>query len=96
MPGHRHPVARRADVLGRLGGEEFVVLLPETSVEVARVVAERIRAKVAELTDPAPFTVSIGVTTNVPATDTVDAIMARADKAMYRAKEMGRNQVALG
>ena len=87
---------RRADVLGRLGGEEFVVLLPETSVEVARVVAERIRAKVAELTDPAPFTVSIGVTTNVPATDTVDAIMARADKAMYRAKEMGRNQVALG
>ena len=87
---------RRADVMGRLGGEEFVVLLPETSIEVARVVAERIRAKVGELIDPAPFTVSIGVTTNVAATDTVDALMARADAAMYQAKAKGRNQVVLG
>ena len=87
---------RRADVMGRLGGEEFVVLLPETSIEVARVVAERIRAKVGELTDPAPFTVSIGVTTNLTATDTVDALMARADAAMYQAKAKGRNQVVLG
>lgn len=87
---------RRADVMGRLGGEEFVVLLPETSIEVAHVVAERIRAKVAELTDPAPVTVSIGVTTNLTATDTVDALMARADAAMYQAKRQGRNQVVLG
>ncbi len=87
---------RRADVLGRLGGEEFVVLLPETSIEVARVVAERIRTKVGELTDPAAFTVSIGVTTNKPDSDTVDALMARADAAMYAAKAQGRNRVALG
>ena len=91
-----HTLLRRADVMGRLGGEEFVVLLPETSIEVARVVAERIRTKVAELTEPAPFTVSIGVTTNVTATDTVDALMARADSAMYQAKGRGRNQVVLG
>ena len=87
---------RRADVMGRLGGEEFVVLLPETSIEVARVVAERIRTKVAELIQPAPFTVSIGVTTNKPAADTVDALMARADTAMYLAKEQGRDRVVLG
>ncbi len=87
---------RRADVMGRLGGEEFVVLLPETSIEVARVVAERIRAKVSELIEPAPFTVSIGVTTNVPAADTVEALFARADTAMYAAKRLGRDKVMLG
>ncbi len=91
-----HTLLRSADVIGRLGGEEFVVLLPETSMDVARVVAERIRGKVADMTDPAPFTVSIGVTTNLPIGDSVDALLARADAAMYRAKEMGRNQVVLG
>ena len=87
---------RRADVLGRLGGEEFVVLLPETSTDVARVVAERIRAKVKELRDPAPFTVSIGVATNLPGRDAVDALLARADRAMYQAKEQGRDRVVVG
>ncbi len=91
-----HTLLRSADVMGRLGGEEFVVLLPETPMEVALVVAERIRTKVAELTEPAPFTVSIGVTTNLPIGDTVDALLARADAAMYRAKDKGRNQVVLG
>lgn len=87
---------RRADVIGRLGGEEFVVVLPETSIEVARVVAERIRAKVGELSHPQKFTVSIGVTTNLPDKDSVDGLMARADRAMYQAKEQGRDQVVLG
>ncbi len=87
---------RSADAIGRLGGEEFVVVLPETSTDVARVVAERIRGKVAGLTSPEPFTVSIGVTTNVSADDTVDMLMARADRAMYQAKERGRDQVVLG
>ena len=87
---------RRADAIGRLGGEEFVVVLPETSTEVARVVAERIRAQVAHLESPAGFTVSIGVTTNRVGNDSVDALMARADRAMYQAKEQGRDQVVLG
>jgi diguanylate cyclase (GGDEF)-like protein len=87
---------RRADAIGRLGGEEFVVVLPETPTEVARVVAERIRVKVRELDHPGKFTVSIGVATNVPGKDSVDGLMARADRAMYKAKQQGRDQVVLG
>lgn len=87
---------RSADAIGRLGGEEFVVVLPETSTEVARVVAERIRAKVGALETPGRFTVSIGVATNRPLNDSVDALMARADKAMYAAKKRGRDQVVVG
>ena len=87
---------RSADVIGRLGGEEFVVLLPETAVEVAHVVAERIRTSVGAWSGPHAITVSIGVTTNLPIGDNVDALMARADAAMYLAKEKGRNQVVLG
>jgi diguanylate cyclase (GGDEF)-like protein len=81
---------RNADLLGRFGGEEFVVLLPETSLDVARVVAERIRMSLAETTGP---TVSIGITTNRAEGDTVDSLLARADAAMYRAKNNGRNRV---
>ena len=81
---------RSADLLGRFGGEEFVVLLPETSLDVARVVAERIRMALAETTGP---TVSIGITTNRANGDTVDSLLARADTAMYRAKNNGRNRV---
>ena len=91
-----HTLLRSADVVGRLGGEEFVVLLPETSMDVARVVAERIRTKVGEMREPAAFTVSIGVTTNLPIGDTVEALLARADAAMYLAKKKGCNQVVLG
>ncbi len=87
---------RRADAIGRLGGEEFVVVLPETPVAVAQVVAERIRAKVGTLAQPGKFTVSIGVTTNLPADDSVDNLIARADRAMYQAKQQGRDQVVLG
>jgi len=72
------------------------VLLPETSTDVARVVAERIRTKVSELRDPAPFTVSIGVSTNLPGKDSVEALLSRADHAMYLAKQQGRDQVVVG
>jgi diguanylate cyclase (GGDEF)-like protein len=84
---------RRADVIGRLGGEEFVVVLPETQIDVAMVVAERIRRKVSELSEPKKITVSIGVTTNKSSGDSVDDLMARADRAMYQAKQAGRDQV---
>jgi len=87
---------RSADAIGRLGGEEFVVVLPETTLDVAQVVAERIRRKVADLPVPESFTVSIGVTTNQGGDDTVEALLARADRAMYQAKQDGRNRVALG
>jgi diguanylate cyclase (GGDEF)-like protein len=84
---------RRPDQLARFGGEEFVALLPETSLEEALGVAQRIRQACA-LPSPEPAcTVSIGVTTNHTAGDSVDTLIARADAAMYQAKAKGRNRV---
>ncbi len=87
---------RPADQLGRFGGEEFVLLLPETSMEDALHVAERIRAGCAEPSTAATCTVSIGVASTLNDRDTVDALLARADAAMYRAKDNGRNCVEAG
>jgi diguanylate cyclase (GGDEF)-like protein len=84
---------RRPDQLARFGGEEFVALLPETSLEEALVVAERIRQACAQPSPETACTVSIGVTTNHTAGDSVDTLIARADAAMYQAKAKGRNRV---
>ncbi|MBU0590187.1 MAG: GGDEF domain-containing protein [Gammaproteobacteria bacterium] len=84
---------RRQDQLGRFGGEEFVLLLPETPLPVATVVAERIRAMVDESSDNPHYTVSIGLTINQHDYDSLDTLLARADTALYRAKEKGRNRV---
>lgn len=81
---------RGADLLGRFGGEEFVVLLPETTLTVASAVAQRVRAAMSSWGGP---TVSIGVTSSRASGDSVDALLARADAAMYRAKSKGRNRV---
>ena len=84
---------RGPDQLGRFGGEEFVALLPDTALDEALLVAERIRDACA-LADQAPAcTVSIGVTTNQRDDDSVDTLLARADTALYRAKANGRNRV---
>jgi diguanylate cyclase (GGDEF)-like protein len=90
---------RVQDTFGRLGGEEFGLILPETSLEQARVVAERIRA-VWEQT-PSTMdgrlihsTVSIGVAEAIDGDKTFDAVLRRADLMMYNAKEHGRNRVA--
>jgi len=84
---------RRPDQLARFGGEEFVALLPETTLAEAQGVAERIREACAVPSPDLHCTVSIGVTTNHTAGDTVDTLIARADKAMYQAKAKGRNRV---
>ncbi len=84
---------RQPDQLGRFGGEEFVLLLPETSLEEAGFVAERIRAVCALAGQEPSCTVSIGVTSKQQDSDTVDTLMTRADAAMYRAKANGRNRV---
>jgi diguanylate cyclase (GGDEF)-like protein len=84
---------RRPDQLGRFGGEEFVALLPETSLQEAMLVAERIRAACMAPGPQPRCTVSIGVSTNLDAGDSVDTVIARADAAMYRAKAKGRNRV---
>jgi len=85
---------RRHDQLGRFGGEEFVVLLPESTAETAHAIAERIRAMMEER--KSGCTVSIGVTSLCNDSDTVEVMLARADAAMYRAKNNGRNRVELG
>jgi diguanylate cyclase (GGDEF)-like protein len=90
------PLLRRSDQLGRFGGEEFVVLLPETSLEEALVVAERIRVRVGlPAKDLPPITVSIGMTSNRPDEGLLDVLLARADKALYKAKEAGRNRIVV-
>ena len=83
---------RRADTLGRYGGEEFVALLPETATEQALIVAERIRSAVHAGSEAPGCTVSIGVATS-DVNVSVDGLLARADAAMYRAKNNGRNRV---
>jgi diguanylate cyclase (GGDEF)-like protein/PAS domain S-box-containing protein len=91
---------RKVDSAGRIGGEEFAVLLPDTDMEAARIFADRLRHKVeAEAhaglypTCPThPITVSIGIAAMKSADTSVDASLVRADEALYRAKEAGRNR----
>jgi len=91
---------RGIDLACRFGGEEFVVVMPDTDGAVAEKVAERIRAEIAQ----APFaigadgkaievTVSVGVSSLLKGTDSVAALMKRADLALYEAKSGGRNRV---
>ncbi len=88
---------RKSDAVGRVGGEEFAVLLPETTLSRARTVAERIRKRVEGLTltaddRPLRLTVSVGVAEAITSMPGVDALMKAADAALYQAKEGGRNR----
>jgi two-component system sensor histidine kinase EvgS len=86
---------RSTDALGRWGGEEFIVLCPETNLRSALLVADNLRRQI----ETAAFetighqTVSVGVTAYQPG-DTQESIVSRADQALYFAKESGRNRVA--
>lgn len=84
---------RRPDHFSRFGGEEFVALLPETTLDEAMLVAERIRAEIARGTGQPGCTVSIGVAATVPGEGGIDTLLGRADEALYRAKAAGRNCV---
>jgi diguanylate cyclase (GGDEF)-like protein len=92
---------RTDDILGRFGGEEFVILLPETKLEDARNIAERLRRLIAETpieTDIGPIrtTISIGIAIKEKtAAISIDQLLSRADRAMYRAKQAGRNRVSI-
>jgi diguanylate cyclase (GGDEF)-like protein len=92
---------RAVDVLGRYGGEEFVLILPETSVDDAGVVAEKLRRAVAAVPvardegDAMSITVSIGVAGSSSASMTLDRLIRDADAALYAAKSLGRDQVYL-
>lgn len=100
LAGLMRNTLRKIDTLGRLGGEEFAVILPGASRASAQIFAERLRKKIAA--SPMPhagksitLTVSIGVTEIKPDDSSADDTLARADRAQYQAKESGRNRVVV-
>jgi diguanylate cyclase (GGDEF)-like protein len=95
---------RASDLVGRFGGEEFVVLLPNTSSDHARAIAERIRSRIADAAIPVGIhspqrvgqgTVSIGIATSRTHGYSLDDILHGADTALYQAKTAGRNRTHL-
>ncbi len=89
---------RATDKVCRWGGEEFAILLPSTSLNNANNVAEKIRQKVEELSHQVKgnsinYTISLGVSESLATDDSIDQIINRADTALYKAKDNGRNCV---
>jgi two-component system cell cycle response regulator len=91
---------RSSDLVARLGGEEFVVVMPATDLAIAAAVAERLRAAIARqpfvvraTAVTLPLTVSVGVTTAAAGGEARDRILERADDALYEAKAGGRDRV---
>ena len=91
---------RGIDLACRYGGEEFVIVMPETDMAVATTVAERLRRRIAadpfaigQAGDKVEVTISIGIAALNGAKDTAPALLKRADQALYRAKRDGRNRV---
>ena len=89
---------RRSDYVGRYGGEEFLIILPETSLNKALILAEKLCKRVAELTIPADGHVLKGITVSIGTAayendPSVDEFISRSDKWLYAAKKNGRNQV---
>ena len=92
---------RRGDTCARIGGEEFLVICPNTDVEGAEQLAERIRVSVEENIIERPtfkgaVTVSLGVGYRTPSTVSIDQLIKMADNAVYHAKRTGRNRVVAG
>ncbi len=89
---------RDADVSGRLGGEEFALLLANTPIDVARVIAERLRSAIADITclHDEGVTASLGIAELNHLDQDLHGLLALADKALFRAKASGRNQTAVG
>jgi diguanylate cyclase (GGDEF)-like protein len=89
---------RSTDVLGRLGGEEFAAILPNMNADEALAAADRVRRAFVEAAKeidghPVLGTLSAGVAVTTDSTMSVDALLSRADEALYTAKASGRNQV---
>ena len=94
-------IARRSDLAGRLGGEEFAFLLPNTSAKQAWDISERLHEAIKKTVivydgSVIRFTVSIGIAaTPKDRVENIEKLLSMADKAMYQAKKNGRNQSAI-
>ena len=89
-------VLRESDTVARIGGDQFVVLLPEAGAAAARLTVEKLRQALSDVV-PAHgwrITASIGVATFLVPPESVDALLAAADRLMYQAKQGGKNTVA--
>lgn len=86
---------RSADIFARYGGEEFIILAPETDASGALIHAERLRNDIEkfEFETVGHITSSFGITEFKPGTDTLEKLLDRVDKALYQAKDFGRNRV---
>ena len=99
MAGILRKFSRQYDIVCRYGGEEFIIILPETDLAAALYVAEKMRAHVEktslEYNDATiRTTISVGAVQMLPGKEeTSDDIISRADKALYKAKETGRNRI---
>jgi two-component system, sensor histidine kinase LadS len=98
VAGTGHATLRRIDIFARYGGEEFVIALPETPLEQAVQVAERLRLTLAETPITTEnghlhITVSIGLTITGPGSTDLNTLIQQADEALYQAKDNGRNRV---
>ncbi|MFZ2163659.1 MAG: diguanylate cyclase [Sideroxyarcus sp.] len=92
---------RETDVVGRIGGEEFAILFPQTASGQAYEIAERLRIAISaaeipvEHGQPVHFSVSLGITSFTESDTGIDMLLSRADKALYEAKHNGRNRVVI-
>ena len=92
---------RNVDLVGRIGGEEFAILFPETNKEAAADVCQRLLARIRAARVMADgteinFTASVGISEVVLAGDEADAVLKRADQALYQAKKLGRDRCEIG
>ncbi len=92
---------RLSDIIGRIGGEEFAVILPETDISPGLVIGERLRKRVETLEMPyrdikIRITISIGASPSSTDDLSIDDVFQRSDSALYRAKESGRNRIYAG
>ena len=91
---------RRGDLFGRIGGEEFAAIFPGCAPDIAKQIAERLQREIQRLSFPRGdkafgITASQGLTTLGDADQSLEALYARADAAMYQAKRQGKNQIVL-